>query len=169
MDTGSVRQSKLDPKKIPLTDAIFENIKEKDGKGIDGGEVKRISMDCKAAVKIGEYSRGGETRSDNQAADHDMGCTEKYTPFGIVDEDSGQMHIAFGSSAQTSDFIVDSLFDWWDCILEGERDQFSLIQIKADNGPESNAQRTWLLKRMAAFADFIEKPIQLLHYPPYHS
>ncbi|CDN14154.1 Mobile element protein [Richelia intracellularis] len=36
-------------------------------------------MDCKATVNIGGYSRGGKTRGDNQAEDHDMGCTEKYT------------------------------------------------------------------------------------------
>jgi hypothetical protein len=156
-------------KKIPQTDAIFENIKEKDGKPIDEVTVKRISMDCKATVKIGEYSRGGKTRGDNQAADHDMGCTEKYTPFGVVDEDSGQLHIAFGSSAKTSDFIVDSLFDWWNCMPEEERDSFSLLQIKADNGPESNGQRTQFLKRMVEFTNYIEKPIQLLYYPPYHS
>ena len=66
-------------------------------------------MDCKATVNIGEYSRGGQTRGDNQAADHDMGCEEKYTPFGIIDEDSGALSVMFGSSAKTSDFIVDSL------------------------------------------------------------
>ena len=41
----------------------------------------RLSMDCKATVNIGDYSRGGKTRGDNQAADHDMGCQEKHTPF----------------------------------------------------------------------------------------
>ncbi|CDN12715.1 Mobile element protein [Richelia intracellularis] len=53
-------------------------------------KLKRISMDCKATVNIGGYSRDGKTRGDNQAEDHDMGCTEKYTPCGILDEDSGQ-------------------------------------------------------------------------------
>ncbi|EXI64178.1 MAG: hypothetical protein AW08_03778 [Candidatus Accumulibacter adjunctus] len=48
-------------------------------------------MDCKATVNIGEYSRGGKTRGDNQAADHDMGCQEKHTPFGVVNEDSGSL------------------------------------------------------------------------------
>lgn len=156
-------------KKIPQTDAIFENIEEKDGKQIDEGAVKRISIDCKATVKIGEYSRGGSTRGDNQAADHDMGCTEKYIPFGIVNEDSGQLHITFGSSAKTSDFIVDSLQAWWDGMTEWERNEFSLLQIKADNGPESNAQRTQFLNRMVEFTDYIGKPVQLLYYPPYHS
>ena len=125
-------------------------------------------MDCKATVKIGEYSRGGKTRGDNQAADHDMGCQEKYTPFGVVDEDSGQLHLVFGDSAKTSDFIVDGLHDWWNRLAPQDRN-FACLQIKADNGPESNGRRTQFLKRMVEFADHIGKPIQLLYYPPYHS
>ena len=73
----------------------------------------------------------GATRGDNQAADHDMGCTEKYTPFGIVDEDSGPLNIIFGSSAKTSDFIVDSLQKWRKVMPKSERDEFSFLQIKA--------------------------------------
>lgn len=46
-------------------------------------------MDCKATVNIGDYARGGKTRGENQASDHDMGCKEKYIPCGIVDEDTG--------------------------------------------------------------------------------
>ena len=125
-------------------------------------------MDCKAAVKIGAYSRGGKTRGDNKAADHDMGCQEKYTPFGVVDEDSGQLHLVFGCSAKTSDFIVDGLHDWWNRLAPPERD-FDRLQIKADNGPESNGQRTRFLQRMVELADHIGKPVQLLYYPPYHS
>ena len=35
-----------------------------------------------------------------------MGSTEKYTPCGILDEDSGQLlYINFGSSYKTKDFI----------------------------------------------------------------
>jgi hypothetical protein len=154
---------------MPETDAIFDNIKQKDGQEIGGGKTKRISMDCKSTVKIGEYSRGGKTRGDNQAADHDMGCKEKYTPFGVVDEDTGQLHIVFGSSAKTSDFIVDCLHDWWDCMPQEERNDISLLQIKADNGPESNGRRTQFLKRIVEFADYTGKTIQLLYYPPYHS
>ena len=126
-------------------------------------------MDCKATVNIGEYSRGGKTRADNKAADHDMGCREKYTPFGIVNEDTGELHLMFGSSAKTSDFIVDALHSWWEQRPAQERDAISLLQIKADNGPESNGQRTQFLHRMVQLADTIRKPIQLLYYPPYHS
>lgn len=126
-------------------------------------------MDCKATVNIGNYSRGGRTRGDDKANDHDMGCREKYTPFGIVNEDSGDLHLAFGSSAKTSDFIVDGLYAWWEHQAPEQRDGLSRLQIKADNGPESSGRRTQFLKRMVEFADHIGKPIQLLHYPPYHS
>lgn len=162
-------------KKLPETDAIFTTIKEKDGipvkngHSVDGGQVKRISIDCKATVNIGDYSRGGKTRGDSRAADHDMGCTEKYTPFGIVDEDKGALYLTFGSSFKTSDFIVDSLMDWWESLPAHERSATAHIQIKLDNGPESSGVRTQFLKRLVDFVDHIGKNVQLLYYPPYHS
>lgn len=120
-------------------------------------------------MKIGPYSRGGKTRGEHRAADHDMGCHEKYTPFGIVDEDSGQLDLTFGSSAKTSDFIVDALAGWWGRLPLEQQQQLTRLQIKADNGPESHGRRTRFLARMVAFADRIGKPIQLLYFPPYHS
>jgi Rhodopirellula transposase DDE domain len=133
------------------------------------GSVKRLSIDCKATVHIGDYSRGGLTRGDNQASDHDMGCKEKYVPCGIVDEESAELTITFGSSYKTSDFIVDVLAAKWDALAAHEKAATSLLQIKMDNGPESSGRRTPLLHRMGQFADDIHKPIQLLYYPPYHS
>jgi G:T/U-mismatch repair DNA glycosylase len=164
-------------KKIPQTDAIFDNIQKKDGKPLtdetetseENGRVKRLSIDCKAAVNIGDYSRGGVTRGNTHALDHDMGCKEKLTPFGIVDEDTGELTITFGSSYKTSDFIVDSLMNWWENTSADERADISHIQIKVDNGPESSGVRTQFLRRMVDFIDYTSKPVQLLYYPPYHS
>jgi len=76
-------------------------------------------MDCKATVNIGDFARGGQTRGDNRAADHDFGTGEKYIPCGIVDEDNGQMHLVFGSSFKTSDFIVDTLCEWQYFLFKG--------------------------------------------------
>jgi hypothetical protein len=126
-------------------------------------------MDCKATVKIGAFSRGGLTRGDNQASDHDMGCKEKYVPCGIVDEDSGELTITFGSSYKTSDFMVDGLEAKWAAMDEQEKTETKLLQIKMDNGPESSGRRTQFLNRMVQLADAIHTPIQLLYYPPYHS
>ena len=98
-----------------------------------------------------------------------MGCTETYTPFGILDEDSGQLQIRFGSSYKTSDFIVDSLTEWWDGLNISAQQNTTQIQIKIDNGPESSGVRTQFLKRMVCFTEAIGKLVQLLYYPPYHS
>jgi transposase len=65
-----------------------------------------LSIDCKATVAIGDVSRGGLTRGDHRACDHDLGVKEKYIPCGIVDEDRAQLRITFGSSCKTSDFVV---------------------------------------------------------------
>lgn len=126
-------------------------------------------MDCQATVNIGEYSRGGQTRGARQARDHDLGCKEKYIPCGIVDQDSGQLSIHFGSSYKTSDFIVDTLQAWWTELTPQQQAQTALLQLKVDNGPETSGVRTQFLKRMVEFSDQIGKPIQLLYYPPYHS
>jgi hypothetical protein len=126
-------------------------------------------MDCKATVKIGEYSRGGQTRGDNKARDHDMDCKEKYTPCGIVDEDTGALHISFGSSFKTSDFMVDNLQAWWASLTVQQQQETQQIQIKMDNGPESSGVRTQFLKRMVDLASTLGRSIHLLYYPPYHS
>jgi hypothetical protein len=162
-------------KQLPETDALFANIKEQDKNplegedSVDGGQVKRLRIDCKATVNIGAYSRGGKTRGEARAADHDMGCEEKYTPVGIVDEDAGVLPLTFGSSFKTSDFVVDSVMNGWENTPAYERITSAHIQIKVDNGPESRGVRTQFLKRMVAFADHTSKSIQLLYYPPYHS
>jgi hypothetical protein len=46
-------------------------------------EVLRVSLDAKATVKIGPFSRGGKSRVAVQAADHDFQPTATVTPVGI--------------------------------------------------------------------------------------
>ena len=128
-----------------------------------------MSIDWKATVHIGPFSRGGKTRGDHKASDHDFGGQGKYIPCGIVDEDTAQLSVTFGSSSKTSDFIVDTLTAWWQGLTTHEHGAIDRIQLKMDNGPESSGVRTQFLHRMVQFVDQIGKPIQLLYFPPYHS
>lgn len=128
-----------------------------------------MSIDCKATVHLGDVSRGGLTRGDHKACDHDLGRKEKYIPCGIVEEDAGHLHITFGRSYKTSDCIVDALEAWWAALDKAEQVAMARLQIKMDNGPESSGKRTRFLQRMVTFCDAIGKPIQLLYFPPYHS
>jgi len=104
-------------------------------------------MDCKASVRVGEYCRGGNTRGDNKANDHDRGHKEQSTPFGGVNENTAELHLTFGRSAKTRDFIVDCLYSWWERPSPKQRDALSLLQIKG--------RRTQFVKRMVEFADHI--------------
>ena len=65
---GSVVKAKPQ-KTIPETDAIFDNIKAK-AKELSSEytscQVRRLSVDSKAIVKLGDYSPGGLTRGNTQ-------------------------------------------------------------------------------------------------------
>src|SRR5438552_16219733 len=95
-------------------------------------------MDCKATVNIGAFSRGGYTRGDHEASDHDLGCKEKYISCGIVDEDTAQLYVTFGSSSKPSDFIVDTLAAWWQGLSATEHGEIDRVQINMYNGTESS-------------------------------
>jgi len=128
-----------------------------------------VSIDGKATVHIGALSRRGLTRGDPYACDHDLGCKEHDIPCGIVDEDTGQLRMTFGSSYKTSDCIVDVLTAQWAAVDEDGQTATSRLQITMDNGPESSGRRTQFLHRRVQVADEIGTPIQLLYYPPSHS
>jgi hypothetical protein len=69
-------------KKVPETDAIFANVKKVHEEVANDPETLEISIDTKAKVPFGEYSRDGKTRSDSQgkvaaAWDHDPPPIEK--------------------------------------------------------------------------------------------
>ncbi len=76
--------------------------------------------------------------------------------------------IAFGTSRETSDFIVDCLEQWW----QDRREHYGHIRelvINLDNGPELASGRTQFIKRLVEFADKYDLRIRLVYYPPYHS
>jgi hypothetical protein len=120
-------------------------------------------------VAIGDVSRGGLTRGEPRACDHDLGLHEQYLPCGIVDADRARLRITFGSSFKTSECIVDALEAWWAALEETAQVAMTRLPITMDNGPESRGMRTQFLHRMVQFADQIGQPIHLLYYPPYHS
>jgi hypothetical protein len=130
------------PKEAQRDRRDLRHYQKKDDQAVASGSVKRLSIDCQATVHIGEYARGGLTRGDNQASDHDMGCKEKDVPCGIVEEESAKLTITFGSSSKTSDCIVDALAAKWDALDEHGKAATSLRQITMDHGPESSGRRT---------------------------
>ena len=128
----------------------------------------RLSLDAKATVKIGPFSRGGKNRVATEACDHDFSSSPKLTPYGILLPELDELFIYCTTSKVTSDFIVDVLENWW----QSSRSRFAHIQtlvLNQDNGPENNSRRTQFMKRMVEFARKYQLNLRLAYYPPYHS
>ena len=154
---------------------IFANIKEKDKStlegenSVDGRQVKRLSIDCKATVNIGDYSRGGKTRGDARAADHDMGCEEKY---GSI------WHRRRGRRGAISDLWkllqdqrfhrrqLDGLVGEHPCAGTGG---YCAYPDQGRQWPGEQWCAYAVPKRIVEFVDYTRTIVQLLYYPPYHS
>jgi hypothetical protein len=156
------------PKKIPQTDAIFEQVKQVNERADSAGDTLRLSLDAKATVNVGPFSRRGRSRTGTKAADHDFKPEATLTPFGILLPEHDDLALYMTRSKVTSDFIVDRLEDWW----ESRRGRFpgvTKLVLNLDNGPENHSRRTQFLKRMVGFARSYRLDIELAYYPPYHS
>jgi hypothetical protein len=131
-------------------------------------QVMRISMDAKATVKVGDFSRGGKKRVPVKAADHDFHPKASVTPVGILVPQWDELFLACVTSKVTSDCLVDVLEQWWQSVRERCAGVKTLV-INLDNGSENNSHRSQFLKRLLEFVDKYKLSIQLAYYPPYHS
>jgi hypothetical protein len=128
----------------------------------------RISIDAKATVPIGPFSRRGKGRTRTKAADHDFKPVASLTPFGIFIPRTDDLWLYMTRSKVTSDFIVDRLEQWWQEVRLRFLSVKTLV-INLDNGPENHSRRTQFLKRIVEFAHRYGVVVQLAYYPPYHS
>lgn len=127
-----------------------------------------ISKDAKATVKIGEFSRNGESRVPVRGLDHDYEPDGKVTPVGLLLPDLDELSISVCTSKVTSDCIVDLLDQWWN-ENKPRFPEIDTLVLLQDNGPENNGRRTQFLARMVNFVDKHQVNVRLAYYPPYHS
>jgi transposase len=156
------------PKKVPKTEAIFEQLKKVNAEADRADDTLRISIDAKATVDIGPFSRRGRSRTGTKAADHDFKPRARLTPFGIFLPEHDDLWLYMARSKVTSDFIVDRLEQWWQEVRLRFLGVKTLV-INLDNGPENQSRRTQFLKRIVEFAQKYGLVVQLAYYPPYHS
>jgi len=127
-----------------------------------------LSLDAKATVKVGEFSRNGKSRVVTKSLDHDFQPDEKATPYGILLPDYDRIYLYFTTGRVTSDFIADCIHDCWEQV-KTDFPQVNTILLYQDNGPENHSRRTQFMYRMTQFVDQMNLTIQLAYYPPYHS
>ena len=127
-----------------------------------------MSLDAKAAVKIGKFSRKGKNRLVVKAVDHDFQAKEKLTPYGILLPDYNRLYLYCTQGRVTSDFIADCITDCWRQI-QAELPHVQTLLLYQDNGPENHSRRTQFMYRMTQLVDETRMTIRLAYYPPYHS
>ena len=155
-------------KKVKQTDAIFEELKRVNPEADRAADTLRISIDAKATVHVGPFSRRGRSRTGTKAADHDFKPEAKLTPFGIFLPEHDDLWLYMAHSRVTSDFIADRLEQWWQEVRLRFLGVKTLV-INLDNGPENHSRRSQFLKRVVDFAGKYGLVVQLAYYPPYHS
>jgi len=155
-------------KKIPETDAIFEQLKQVNVETDAAETALRLSVDAKGTVLLALLSRGGFNRLEVKALDHDFRPDDKVTPVGVFLPRYNQLYIFLVTGSVTSDTIADCIQTVWTMTAN----RFPLVQtlvINQDNGPECHSRRTQFMNRMTQLADEFQLNIQLAYYPPYHS
>jgi hypothetical protein len=156
------------PKKVKQTDAIFANVNEVHQQAESEEHTLRLSLDSKATVLIGPFSRGGQSRTGTQGSDHDFKPEGKLTPFGIFQPQTSASDLFFTDAKVSSDFMADMLEQWIEKRGEELKDVRKLI-LDLDNGPENSGLRSQWLFRLVLLAQRFQWQIVLVFYPPYHS
>jgi hypothetical protein len=154
-------------KKIPETDAIFDRVHLLNRQADRTNGTLRISMDAKAAIKVGLFSRGGQNRRGVRALDHDFKPDAVLSLFGFLLPAHNENHFYFSDSKVTADFIIDALESLWPSLEETYHPHTLVLNM--DNGPENNSHRTQFIKRIVDFAHHHSVTVRLAYYPPYHS
>lgn len=154
-------------KKIPEVDVIFDYLHNINDIADSTPGILRLSMDAKAAIKVGPFSRGGYNRYGLRAWDHDFQPDTIMKLFGISLPATDKTFFYFTESNITADFIVDALEHLWPMIKEKYSPHTLVLNL--DNGPENNSRRSQFMKRLIEFSHTNSVNISLAYYPPYHS
>lgn len=165
-------QKKQTMKVVKDKEAQFENI----------GQLKSeyqetnnpiISIDTKKKEFIGNYYRPGHlyTQREIHVYDHDFNSFSDgvVIPHGIYDIKKNKGYINIGISKDTSEFVCDSICNWW--YNEGQKDypHATSILVLCDGGG-SNSCRHYLFKdSLIKLVKELGIEIRVAHYPPYNS
>lgn len=156
-------------KKIPETDAIFDNVnKKKEEVKHSGNNVVAYSIDDKTAKLIGNLSDNGYSWKERNALDHDTTPKYRTKPFGVCNIKTNEVTVYCTTSKSTAKFKVDCLEN------QIKRDKsinpnINKVYLFLDNGPENSSHRTLWMLSLIQLSIKLNVTIELVYYPPYHS
>jgi hypothetical protein len=133
-----------------------------------------ISVDTKKKEQVGgNLHRDGSVYCTQaiEASDHDYShlADLKIAPHGIYDVKQNKAYINIGVSAETAEFICDSLKSWW--LNNGKNDypKANEILMFCDSGGANSYRHNIFKAEVQNLVNEINVPIKIVHYPPYTS
>lgn len=131
-----------------------------------------ISVDTKKKELIGNYKNNGKDwRKKNdpiQVLSHDFPdpSIPKAVPYGVYDLGLNTGWVNVGISADTAEFAVESIWQWWKFMGKSRYSDASSLLICGDSGG-SNGYRLHLWKReLQKFSNKTGLKVTVVHFPP---
>ena len=155
----------------PNRDNQFRFIEAQVSENINNG-VPTISIDCKKKENIGnfknsgkEYRKKGDPR---KTLDHDFQIKElgHVAPYGVYVMNDNTGFINLGTSSDTSEFAVESIYRWWYSAGAKNFPDAKKLYITCDGGGSNGCRvRLWKYK-LAELAEKTGLDIHVSHFPP---
>lgn len=129
-----------------------------------------VSVDTKKKELIGNFKNSGRvwTKDEIEVLDHDFPSygKGKAIPYGTYDVNRNEGFVNVGMSSDTSEFAVNSLWQWWRHFGRKYYPNATGILVCADGGG-SNGSRTKAWKfYLQELSNKLGIPITVAHYPP---
>lgn len=132
-----------------------------------------MSCDTKKKEFIGNLHRGGKlyTQETIEVLDHDfVSYTEgKIVPHGLYDVGRNKGHVNIGTSADTTEFAVDSLVHWWNTYGKTDYPNADKILLLFDGGGSNPSKSNLFKTDLQNFASLTGLHVTVAHFPPYCS
>ncbi len=158
----------------PDRDAQFRYLNDMAAGFIDDGQPV-ISVDTKKKELIGDYANGGtewnpagqpERVQVHDFADRALGEHAKAIPYGIYDLANNEGWVSVGDSADTAEFAVEAIRQWWAQMGRARFPDAERLLITADAGGSNGYRlRAWKVE-LARLAAETGLRITVCHYPP---
>ena len=158
-------------KEHPDRNEQFEHINEK-VKSFHASGLPAISIDCKKKELVGSFKNVGAEyapiKNPKKVLDHDFPLPDmgKAAPYGIYDIAANEGFVNVGISADTAQFAVASIRNWWLSMGKERYPYADKLLITADGGG-SNGSRNRLWKtELQSLANETGLAISVCHFPP---
>jgi hypothetical protein len=153
----------------PQRNTQFEYVAQKKAEFHAAG-LPIISVDTKKKELIGNFKNAGRTwcKQAEQVNGHDFPSQSegRAVPYGIYDLTRNCASVFVGRSADTPEFAVDAIAQWWENDGKAAYPKADRLLILADSGGSNGARpRLWKKQLQRHLADRLGLTLSVCHYP----